>query len=105
MLMTTLVLAVALAAAPPADKGPIALRIDGPAPVRVTTKVPLPGPLPADMAKSLTGLSNAERDGMREKLRRLAKAELEAAGFRVTDADTEGVPLFIVFADARLEKS
>ena len=102
MITTTLALVSSLLAAPLADKGPIALRIDGLFPVRVTVKEVLPGMVPGDLDKSVTGLTNSEREALRDKLRQAAKAELEAAGFQVVDAGTEGVPLFIAFADARL---
>jgi hypothetical protein len=100
--ITTLFAFVLGVATTPGDKGPIALRIDGLAPVRVTMQAQMPAATPRDLEKSVTGLNNEEREALRDRLRQLAMAELEAAGFQVVDARTEGVPLFVVFAEARL---
>ena len=101
LLATTLIALMAQS-----SKGSLALRVDGLRPVRLTVSVPLPAPLPlGDQSEMLSGLSNADREKLRTRLAQLVREELEKAGFQVLDPTAEGVPLFIVFAEAQMVES
>jgi hypothetical protein len=104
----SMLLAVAALAAPTAgSKGPMGLRIDGLAPVRVTAGNPsLQQLLPTgDQSEGLSGLSNSDREKLRARLESVVRAELTQAGFDVKDASTDGVPLFVVFAESRMAET
>jgi hypothetical protein len=101
-----LALATSIAALGEGSKGRLGLRVEGLRPVRMTASVQLHNLIPSgDHSAMLSGLSNADREKLRGRLAILVRAELERVGFEVVDPATEGVPLFVVYAESRMEES